>query len=73
MTDWKRENTGSLARVGSMQLSLGERERERKGKRAEPVIMVYTPSPEVEDGVEDGWCTVLKWLYDHTEPYTQVT
>ena len=33
MTDWKRENTGSLARVGSMQLSLREREREREKVR----------------------------------------
>ena len=42
-------------------------------KFTEKTMKFSTPSPEVEDGVEDGWGTVLKWLYDHTEPYTQVT
>lgn len=73
MTDWKRWKTGLMASEASMQLWEADGGGEGQASGAEP-RNPFTPcwgqaSPEVQDGVGNGWGPVIKGLDDDGETY----
>lgn len=66
MTDWKRSNTGLMAKEASIQLWDNTAVTQGRGRGPRPVPSTQgSISPEVQDGVGDGGGPVVKGLDDN--------